>query len=324
MKRIGILTSGGDAPGMNAAIRAVTKTAIHHGLEVFGIRYGFAGLVAGDFVPLTTENVDHKISEGGTFLYSARFPEFAQEEVQQKGVEQLKKHGIDAVIVIGGDGSYHGALALTRHGVNSVGLPGTIDNDIPYTDYTIGFDSACRTAMDAIDKIRDTSTSHERCSIVEVMGRGAGYIALWCGVATGAEDILIPESFDGNLPKVEQQIIEHLLRNRARGKTHHLVVNAEGVGHSYSMAKRIESATGIETRATILGHMQRGGSPTAKDRMYASMMGAYAVDLLCAGKTNRVVGYQNGKFMDMDIQEGLSMTKHIDDYQLQIAHLLGK
>ena len=228
------------------------------------------------------------------------------------------------LVVIGGDGSFQGAKKLAALGINTIAVPGTIDLDIACTEYTIGFDTAVNTAMEAIDKIRDTSTSHERCSIVEVMGRGAGYIALWCGMATGAEDILIPESFDGNLPKVEQQIIEHLLRNRAKGKTHHMVINAEGVGHSYSMAKRIESATGIETRATILGHMQRGGSPTAKDRVYASMMGAYAVDLLCAGKTNRVVGYQNGRFMDMDIDEGLAMTKDIDEYQLQIAHLLGK
>ena len=228
------------------------------------------------------------------------------------------------MVVIGGDGSFQGAKKLAALGINTIAVPGTIDLDIACTEYTIGFDTAVNTAMEAIDKIRDTSTSHERCSIVEVMGRGAGYIALWCGMATGAEDILIPESFDGNLPKVEQQIIEHLLRNRAKGKTHHMVINAEGVGHSYSMAKRIESATGIETHATILGHMQRGGSPTAKDRVYASMMGAYAVDLLCAGKTNRVVGYQNGRFMDMDIDEGLAMTKDIDEYQLQIAHLLGK
>ncbi len=224
MKRIGILTSGGDAPGMNAAIRAVTKTAIHHGLEVFGIRYGFAGLVAGDFVPLTTENVDHKISEGGTFLYSARFPEFAQEEVQQKGVEQLKKHGIDAVIVIGGDGSYHGALALTRHGVNSVGLPGTIDNDIPYTDYTIGFDSACRTAMDAIDKIRDTASSHHRVFIVNVMGRGCGDIAMRVGLASGADAIVIPER-----PYDVKEIAETITRGFADGKDHGIIVLAEGV-----------------------------------------------------------------------------------------------
>ena len=194
------------------------------------------------------------------------------------------------------------------------------DQDIACTDYTIGFDTAINTAMEAIDKVRDTSTSHERCSIIEVMGRSAGYIALWCGVANGAENILLPEYYDGD----EQALINQIIENRKKGKKHHLIINAEGVGHSASMAKRIEAATGIETRATILGHMQRGGSPTAKDRVYASMMGAYAVDLLCAGKTNRVVGYQNGRFMDMDIDEGLAMTKDIDEYQLQIAHLLGK
>ena len=213
---------------------------------------------------------------------------------------------------------------LSAQGINTVALPGTIDLDIACTEYTIGFDTAVNTAMQAIDKIRDSSTSHERCSIIEVMGRNAGYIALWCGIASGAEDILIPERFDGNRPKLENELIESILEKKALGKKHHLIINAEGVGHSYSMAKRIESATGIETRATILGHMQRGGSPTAKDRVYASMMGAYAVDLLCAGKTNRVVGYQNGRFMDMDIDEGLAMTKDIDEYQLQIAHLLGK
>ena len=297
IKTIGVLTSGGDAPAMNAAVRAVARIGKERGLKVKGIRKGYNGLLNEDIIDLTpTETAD----------------------------TICKAHGIDGLVVIGGDGSFQGAKKLAALGINTIAVPGTIDLDIACTEYTIGFDTAVNTAMEAIDKIRDTSTSHERCSIVEVMGRGAGYIALWCGMATGAEDILIPESFDGNLPKVEQQIIEHLLRNRAKGKTHHMVINAEGVGHSYSMAKRIESATGIETRATILGHMQRGGSPTAKDRVYASMMGAYAVDLLCAGKTNRVVGYQNGRFMDMDIDEGLAMTKDIDEYQLQIAHLLGK
>lgn len=324
IRTIGVLTSGGDAPGMNAAIRAVVRTALGNELKVRGIRRGYSGLLNEDIIDMTARDVSDTIQRGGTILQTARCQEMCTEEGQQRAAAICKKYEIDGLIVIGGDGSFKGARALSNLGVNTIGIPGTIDLDIACTEYTIGFDTAVNTAMQAIDKIRDTSTSHERCSIVEVMGRGAGYIALWCGVATGAEDILIPESFDGNLPKVEQQIIEHLLRNRARGKTHHLVVNAEGVGHSYSMAKRIESATGIETRATILGHMQRGGSPTAKDRMYASMMGAYAVDLLCAGKSNRVVGYQNGKFMDMDIQEGLAMTKHIDDYQLQIAHLLGK
>ena len=324
IKTIGVLTSGGDAPGMNAAIRAVVREAIVKGLKVKGIKRGYAGLLQEEIVDMEAKDVSDIIERGGTILQTARCMEFTTPEGQQKGAEICKKHGIDGIIVIGGDGSFKGAQKLAALGINTIGLPGTIDLDIACTEYTIGFDTAVNTAMEAIDKIRDTSTSHERCSIVEVMGRGAGYIALWCGMATGAEDILIPESFDGNLPKVEQQIIEHLLRNRAKGKTHHMVINAEGVGHSYSMAKRIESATGIETRATILGHMQRGGSPTAKDRVYASMMGAYAVDLLCAGKTNRVVGYQNGRFMDMDIEEGLAMTKDIDDYQLQIAHLLGK
>ena len=324
VKTIGVLTSGGDAPGMNAAIRAVVRTAIANGVRVMGIKRGYAGLLEEDIEEMDTLSVSNIIQLGGTILYTARCKEFREKEYQEKAAEICRKHGIDGIVVIGGDGSFQGASKLAALGINTVGVPETIDLDIACTEYTIGFDTAINTAMEAMDKLRDTSESHERCSIVEVMGRGAGYIALWCGMATGAEDILIPESFDGNLPKVEQQIIEHLLRNRAKGKTHHMVINAEGVGHSYSMAKRIESATGIETRATILGHMQRGGSPTAKDRVYASMMGAYAVDLLCAGKTNRVVGYQNGRFMDMDIDEGLAMTKDIDEYQLQIAHLLGK
>ena len=324
IRTIGVLTSGGDAPGMNAAIRAVVRRALAKGLKVRGIRRGYHGLLKEEIIDMSARDVSDIIERGGTVLQTARCKTMRTEEGQQKAAAICKKYGIDGLVVIGGDGSFAGAQKLANLGVNTIGIPGTIDLDIACTDYTIGFDTAVNTAMEAIDKVRDTSTSHERCSIVEVMGRGAGYIALWCGMATGAEDILIPESFDGNLPKVEQQIIEHLLRNRAKGKTHHMVINAEGVGHSYSMAKRIESATGIETRATILGHMQRGGSPTAKDRVYASMMGAYAVDLLCAGKTNRVVGYQNGRFMDMDIDEGLAMTKDIDEYQLQIAHLLGK
>ena len=267
IRTIGVLTSGGDAPGMNAAIRAVVRRALSKGLKVRGIRRGYHGLLKEEIIDLSARDVSDIIQRGGTVLQTARCKSMRTEEGQQKAAAICKKYGIDGLVVIGGDGSFAGAQKLANLGVNTIGVPGTIDLDIACTEYTIGFDTAVNTAMQAIDKIRDTSTSHERCSIVEVMGRGAGYIALWCGVATGAEDILIPESFDGNLPKVEQQIIEHLLRNRARGKTHHLVVNAEGVGHSYSMAKRIESATGIETRATILGHMQRGGSPTAKDRM---------------------------------------------------------
>ncbi len=299
IKTIGVLTSGGDAPAMNAAVRAVARIGKERGLKVKGIRKGYNGLLNEDIIDLTPTETADTIFRGGTILFTARCEEFKTEEGQKRGAEICKAHGIDGLVVIGGDGSFQGAKKLAALGINTIAVPGTIDLDIACTEYTIGFDTAVNTAMEAIDKIRDTSTSHERCSIVEVMGRGAGYIALWCGMAT-------------------------LLRNRAKGKTHHMVINAEGVGHSYSMAKRIESATGIETRATILGHMQRGGSPTAKDRVYASMMGAYAVDLLCAGKTNRVVGYQNGRFMDMDIDEGLAMTKDIDEYQLQIAHLLGK
>ena len=320
MKRIAVLTSGGDAPGMNAAIRAVVRQAISEGMEVFGIYDGYAGMVAGKIQPLDASSVGDIISRGGTFLHSARYPEFAQREGQLKGIEQLKKHGIEGVVVIGGDGSYHGAMRLTELGFPAVGLPGTIDNDIVGTDFTIGFDTAINTAMEAIDKIRDTSTSHERCSIIEVMGRNAGYIALWCGIANGAEDILLPERYDNN----EQALINHIIEARKRGKKHHLIINAEGIGHSTGMARRIEAATGIETRATILGYMQRGGSPTCKDRVYASVMGAYAVDLLCEGKSNRLVAYKDGKFVDFDIDEALAMTKDIDEYEFNISALLSK
>ena len=255
------------------------------------------------------------IVSGGTILQTARCMEFKTPEGQQKAAEICKKHGIDGIIVIGGDGSFRGAQKLAALGINTIGLPGTIDLDIACTEYTIGFDTAVNTAMEAIDKVRDTSTSHERCSIIEVMGRGAGYIALWCGIANGAEDILLPEKYDYD----EQKIVNHIIENRKRGKQHHIIVNAEGIGHSASMAKRIEAATGVETRATILGHMQRGGSPTCKDRVYASTMGALAVDLLCEGKSNRVVGYRHGDFVDDDIDEALAMQKSIPEYQYQIS-----
>ena len=231
-----------------------------------------------------------------------------------------RKHGIDGLVVIGGDGSYRGAQALARNGINTIGLPGTIDLDIACTEYTIGFDTAINTAMEAIDKVRDTSSSHERCSIIEVMGRNAGYIALWTGVANGAEDILLPEKYDYN----EQELINNIIASRKRGKTHHIIVNAEGIGHSTSMAKRIEAATGIETRATILGYLQRGGSPTCKDRFYASIMGAYAADILCAGKSNRVVAYKHGEFVDFDIEEALNMEKTINEYQYDICRKLSR
>ena len=315
VKTIGVLTSGGDAPGMNAAIRAVVRTAINKGMKVKGIMRGYAGLLQEEIVDMDGTSVADTIGRGGTILYTARCPEFMTEEGQKRGAEICRKHNIDGLVVIGGDGSYRGAGKLSALGINTVGLPGTIDLDIACTDYTIGFDTAINTAMEAIDKVRDTSTSHERCSIIEVMGRNAGYIALWCGIANGAEDILLPEKYDYD----EQKLINNIINNRKRGKKHHIIINAEGIGHSTSMARRIEAATGIETRATILGHMQRGGSPTCKDRVYASMMGAYAVDLLADGKTKRVVGYKGGEFVDYDIDEALAMQKELPEYWLRVA-----
>ena len=315
---IGVLTSGGDAPGMNAAIRAVVRKSIANGKKVKGIMKGYQGLLNEEIFDMSPRDVSDTIQRGGTILRTARCEEFKTEEGQKKGAEICKKHGIDGLVVIGGDGSYRGAQKLAAHGINTIGLPGTIDLDIACTDYTIGFDTAVNTAMQAIDKVRDTSSSHERCSIIEVMGRNAGYIALWCGVANGAEDILLPEKYEFN----EQDIINNIINNRKKGKTHHIIINAEGIGHSTSMARRIEAATGVETRATILGYMQRGGSPTCTDRFHASMMGAYAADLLCQGKSNRVVGWKEGKYQDFDIDEALAMQKEIPQYQFEVSKLL--
>ena len=318
IKTIGVLTSGGDAPGMNAAIRAVVRQALAKGVSVKGIKKGYQGLLNEEIVDLKRSSVSDIIQRGGTILGTARCMEFKTDEGQQKGADICREYGIEGLVVIGGDGSYRGAQALSRKGINTIGIPGTIDLDINCTDYTIGFDTAVNTAMQAIDKVRDTSSSHERCSIIEVMGRNAGYLALWCGVANGAEDILLPEKYDYN----EQSIINNIISNRKKGKTHHIIINAEGIGHSTSMARRIEAATGIETRATILGYMQRGGSPTCKDRFYASIMGAYATYILCQGKTNRVVGYRNGEFQDFDIEEALAMKKDIPEYQYEVSRAL--
>ena len=279
---------------------------------------GYAGLLQEEIVDMDSTSVSEIIHRGGTILYTARCQEFTTAEGQKKGAEICRKYGIDGVVVIGGDGSFQGAGKLSALGINTIGIPGTIDLDIACTDYTIGFDTAVNTAMEAIDKVRDTSTSHERCSIIEVMGRNAGYIALWCGFANGAEDVLLPERYDGN----EQVLIDRIIENRKRGKKHHIIINAEGIGHSTSMAKRIEAATGIETRATILGYMQRGGAPTCKDRVYASIMGAKAVELLLAGHSNRLVAYKNGEYVDFDIQEALAMTKDIPEDQFRISKLL--
>ncbi len=312
---IGVLTSGGDAPGMNAAIRAVVREALHNKVKVKGIMRGYKGLLNEEIFEMKSVDVANIIQRGGTILGTARCLEFKEPEVQAKAADICRKHGIDGIVVIGGDGSYRGAQALARQGINTIGLPGTIDLDITCTEYTIGFDTAVNTAMDAIDKVKDTSSSHERCSIIEVMGRHAGYIALWCGIANGAEDILLPEKYDYN----EQKLVDHIIENRRRGKRHHLIINAEGIGHSTSMAKRIEAATGIETRATILGYMQRGGAPTCKDRYYASIMGAYATDILLQGKSNRVVCYRDGNFVDLDIEEALAMTKEFPEYEYKIS-----
>ena len=318
VKTIGVLTSGGDAPGMNAAIRAVVRSAIHKGLKVKGIMRGYAGLLQEEIVDMDTTSVSDIMHRGGTILYTARCAEFTTAEGQELGAEICRKNGIDGIVVIGGDGSFRGAGKLAALGINTIGVPGTIDLDVACTDYTIGFDTAVNTAMEAIDKVRDTSTSHERCSIIEVMGRNAGYIALWCGFANGEEDVLLPDRYDGD----EQGLINRIIDNRKRGKRHNIIINAEGIGHSVSMARRIEAATGIETRATILGHMQRGGTPTCKDRVYASIMGAKAAMLLAEGKSNRVVAYKNGEYMDLDIQEALSMKKDIPEDQYEIFKML--
>lgn len=315
---IGVLTSGGDAPGMNAAIRAVVRQAISKGKKVKGIKRGYAGLLNEEIIDMDAKSVSDTISRGGTILQTARCMEFVTAEGQQKGAEICRKHGIDAIVVIGGDGSFQGAQKLAALGINTIGVPGTIDLDIACTDYTIGFDTAVNTAMEAIDKVRDTSTSHERCSIIEVMGRGAGHIALWCSLANGAEEVLLPEKYDYD----EQRLIDQVINARKKGKQHYIIINAEGIGHSQSMAKRIEEATGVETRATILGHMQRGGSPTCKDRVYATTMGAMAVDRLCEGESNRVIAHKNGGFIDFDIDEALAMKKGVDEYMYEISKSL--
>lgn len=321
VKTIGVLTSGGDAPGMNAAVRAVVRTAIAYGCQVKGIQKGYSGLLEEEIIDLYAGSVSDIINRGGTFLYTARCEEFRTPEGQKKGADICRKHGIDSVVVIGGDGSFQGARQLAANGINTIGVPGTIDLDIACTDYTIGFDTAVNTAMEAIDKVRDTSTSHERCSIIEVMGRTAGHIALWCGISNGSEYVLIPERAEEN---DEEEIIRKIISKRRIGKKHHIIVNAEGVGHSHEMAKRIEAATGIETRATVIGHIQRGGNPSCRDRVYASAMGARAVDLLLKGQTNRVVAYKNGEFTDFDIDYALQMTKDIDEHLYSMTKRLSR
>lgn len=311
MKRIGILTSGGDSQGMNAAIRAVARSANFAGLEAYGINYGYKGLVEGNIELLDLDRLDGIIKRGGTILYSARFPEFAEKEYQLKGIDQLKKFGIDALVVIGGDGSYHGAVRLTQHGFNSIGIPGTIDNDIPGTDFTIGFDSSVNVAVDAIDKINDTATSHQRTFIVEVMGRGAGDIALWAGIATGADAIVIPEhKYD------IQGIADKLTKNRENGKDHGLIVIAEGVMSAQKFKEELDKHGDFDSRAVTLAHVQRGGQPTAKDRVFATQLGDYAVRLLLEGKGGLALGVHDNKLVAKEIIDTLENHKHKADLSL--------
>ncbi|MBR5542786.1 MAG: 6-phosphofructokinase [Oscillospiraceae bacterium] len=309
IKTIGVLTSGGDAPGMNAAIRAVARTAAYHGITCLGIRRGYNGLINGDVVELNARSVNGIISKGGTMLFTARCPEFTTEEGLKKAVSTCRYLGIDGVVTIGGDGTFRGARDLALSGIHTIGVPATIDNDITSTEYSIGFDTACNTALEAIDKLRDTMQSHERCSVVEVMGHNAGHLALHVGIACGAQAVLVPEKpFD-----FQRDVVEKIRAGRINKRSHYIIIQAEGVGSSIGITKRIVEETGIDTRLTILGHIQRGGSPTARDRVMASRFGEYAVHTLMAGKTNRVVCAKDNELCDIDINEALEMKKGIPE-----------
>ncbi len=314
VKRIGVLTSGGDAPGMNACVRAVVRTALYHGVECYGIRRGYNGLISGDIIKLDEKSVGHIINRGGTILNTARSKEFMTEEGQRRAVSTCKFLGLDSIIAIGGDGTFRGAVALSRHGINVVAIPATIDNDLCCTNYSIGFDTAANTAIECIDKLRDTMQSHERCSVVEVMGRNAGYLAMYVGLAVGATAVLVPEEpidFD-------KDVIEKIRRARLNGFTHYMIVVAEGAGSAAEIAARIKSTIDLDPRVTVLGHIQRGGSPTGRDRVNATKMGYLAVELLLAGKTNRVVCTKNGSFTDVDIEEGLCMERGIQNMEVDV------
>ena len=318
VKTIGVLTSGGDAPGMNAAVRAVVRTALGHGMRVIGIQRGFNGLLNGETYEMNLRSVSEIIHRGGTVLYTARCLEFKTEEGQKKGAEMCQKLGIDAMVVIGGDGSFRGAKALANLGIPCIGIPGTIDNDIACSEYTIGYDTAMNTAVEMVDKLRDTTQSHDRCSVVEVMGRNAGYIALNVGIATGAIATLIPERpYD-----LERDILDRMKFTQKTGKKHFIVIVAEGAGHAQDLANEIQARTGIDSRATVLGHVQRGGSPTLRDRVTASRMGYQAVILLEKGIFNRVVAVSADKIVDYDINVALSMHKSIDTTLLDVAETI--
>ncbi|WMI80541.1 ATP-dependent 6-phosphofructokinase [Anaerotignum sp. MB30-C6] len=319
IKKIGVLTSGGDAPGMNAAIRAVVRTAVFHDIQVIGIRKGYNGLINGEIKEMYSKDVSNVMNLGGTILHTARCPEMMTEEGIKKAAAIYKILSLDALVVIGGDGSYRGMVELAKYGVNSIGIPATIDLDMNSTEYTIGFDTAVNTGMDALNKLRDTSSSHERCSVVEVMGRDAGYIAVWCGMVGGAEDVMFPEAKD---IIDSQKVIQQILANRSVGKRHNLIVVAEGVGGTQQLAKDIQDITGIQTRATILGHLQRGGSPTAVDRMHASMMGYHAVKAIMEGKENQVISYNKGRYEVIGLEESLGMDKTLNQEMYDVIKIL--
>lgn len=314
VKRIGVLTSGGDAPGMNACVRSVVRTAIHHGIECYGIRRGYNGLISGDIIRLDEKSIGHIINRGGTILYTARSREFMTEEGQRKAVSTCKFLGLDGIVAIGGDGTFRGAQALSRYGINVVGIPATIDNDICCTNYSIGFDTAANTAIECIDKLRDTMQSHERCSVVEVMGRNAGFLAMYVGLAVGATAVLVPE----DPIDFEKDVIEKIRQARFNGFTHYMIVVAEGAGSAAEIAKRIKETIDLDPRVTVLGHIQRGGCPTGRDRVNATKMGFLAVELLLQGKTNRIICTNEGSFIDIDIEEGLSMRKGIQQMEVDV------
>ena len=314
VKRIGVLTSGGDSPGMNPCVRAVVRTALYHGIECYGIHRGWNGLINGDVVKLDQKSVSHVINRGGTILYTARSKEFMTEEGQRKAVSTCKFLGLDSIIAIGGDGTFRGALALSKYGINVIGIPATIDNDISCTNYCIGFDTAANTAIECIDKLRDTMQSHERCSVVEIMGRHAGYLAMYVGLAVGATAVLVPETpID-----FERDVVEKIRRARLMGYTHYMIVVAEGAGSAADIAKQLKDATDMDPRVTVLGHIQRGGVPTGRDRVNATKMGYRAVELLRAGCTNRIVCTHDGEYTDIDIDEALAMQKSIQKMEVDV------
>ena len=318
IKRIGVLTSGGDAPGMNAAVRAVVRTAIANGVECVGIRRGWQGLINSDFVMLSRESVGHILSRGGTILYTARSEEFMTEKGRLKAVATCKMLGLDGVVAIGGDGTFRGALELSRLGIPVVGVPATIDNDVGCTNYTIGFDTACNTAIDCIDKLRDTMQSHERCSVVEVMGRNAGFLALYVGIAVGATTVLVPE----RPIDFQKDVVERIQDSRLAGNTHFMIVVAEGVGSAVEIGKRIHDAVGMDPRVTVLGHIQRGGAPNARDRETATRMGYYAVNAFAEGRGNCIIATQEGGIVEIPIEEALQRKKHLQMDRYRIMEIM--